>query len=202
VDPTPFCRADGQNCAECLADPDCTEPDTHCENDVCVPDCLAQGCVTDNNPDGEDCAHAKIVGRLDAINLVTYSGDTTGDGDDDDLSTNDSDCWDAKYDNFFRIYLIAGDQLDADLYGLEWEFDAMMKLYSGTDCADNGENDLISCTNDGGDGNDESLTYVAPADGWYTLVVDGRSAFSNEEDYGYYDLDIVLTCVDTNCCCP
>lgn len=28
--------------------------------------------------------------------------------DDDDLSTNKSACWDAKYDRFYRIYLLAG----------------------------------------------------------------------------------------------
>lgn len=199
---TPFCRPDGTGCVECLGNPDCTAPDTHCDNFVCVPDCLAQGCATDNSPSGEECGNAKIVGRLDASTTISYSGDTTGDGDDDDLSGGGSVCYDAKYDNFYRIYLITGDELVVDLHSLEFDFDAMLKLYSGTDCADNGESDLISCYNGGGNGSSEGFTYTATADGWYTVVVDGRYAFSDDYDYGNYTIDLSLTCTQANCCCP
>jgi hypothetical protein len=188
-------------CVECLSNTDCPEADTHCEDNACVPDCLAEGCATDDTPSGEECAQAKIVGRTDAMSVALYSGDTTGDGNDDDLSSGGGDCYDAKYDNFYRIYLLAGDQLDVELHGLDGDFDAMLKLYEGTDCAANGDTDLVGCYQSGYDGDPESLTHVAGSDGWYTIVVDGRYAFADHYDYGGYDLDISLTCVEVDCCC-
>lgn len=202
VDPTPACRPDILECVECVEATHCPLATDLCESYECVSTCQAEGCTTDNGPDGETCGAAKIVGRIDAISGAFYTGDTTGDGDDDNLSTNDSDCWDAKYDNFYRMYLMVGDQLQVTLDPQESDFDAMMKLYAGIDCADNGEDDLIDCYDQAYDGGTETLSHTATADGWYTVVVDGRMAFSDDYDYGAYQVTFTLTYGPSGSCCP
>jgi hypothetical protein len=148
------------------------------------------GCTSDTAPDGESCGAAKIVGRIDAIAGVNYNGDTTGDGNDDDLGTNDSACWDAKYDNFYRLYLYDGDSLTVNLDVQDNDFNGMMKLYEGVVCENGG--DSYTCYNDNGDGGDESLAYVAVGDGWRTVVVDGRMAFNDDYDWGPYNIAFSL----------
>lgn len=198
----PVCNGDTLQCVMCVVDGDCPGATDICEGEVCVTTCLADGCTTDTAPSGETCPAAKLVGRPDALAGAFYSGDTTGDGDDDNLSTNDSDCWDAKYDNFYRVYLMVGDQLAVTLTPTDSEFDAMMKLYSGIDCEANGDGDLIDCYDSSYDGGAESLSYTATADGWYTVVVDGRMAFTEDHDWGTYNLTLNLTCATAGCCCP
>ncbi len=174
------------------------------DTSACV-NCLPQGCTTDNTPHGEECPSAKIIGRTEALTGYHHDGDTTGDGNDDDLPSGEGAvCYDAKYDNFFRIYLLANERLDVELDPIDWDFDAMLKLYTGTDCegGSNGYADLVSCYNAASDGGVEDFTYFASADGWVTIVVDGRYAFSSDYDYGDYDLDVTLTCNHANCCCP
>jgi hypothetical protein len=153
------------------------------------------------SPNAKKCGTAIVVGRSQAKPGAYYSGDTTGDGDNDDLGTNQTKCWDAKYDNFYRIWVLQGETLKADLSPLEYDFDAMLKLYEGTTCAGDGVDDLISCYHAGGDGVKESFTYTATKSGWYTIVVDGRSAFSDEYDWGKYNLVVTLTCNTPDCAC-
>ncbi len=178
---------------------------TSCSFDTsgCV-NCAPQGCVTDNGPDAEDCGSAKIIGRTDALAGYTYNGDTTGAGDDDNLPSGlGTDCYDAKYDNFFRIYLLSGERMDVTLDPIDYDFDAMLKLYTGTDCdgGSNGYSDLVDCYQSAYDGGTESFSYTATQDGWLTIVVDGRFAFSDDYDYGEYTLDVSITCNHANCCC-
>jgi hypothetical protein len=78
----------------------------------------------------------------------------------------------------------------------------MLKLYRGTSCYKGGS-DPIDCWNTGGDGKPDSFSsVVAPADDWYTIVVDGRMAFSEDFDYGTYRLTVRLGCAKPDCCCP
>jgi len=209
---TPVTCGDG---IACTVDA-CVEPAGTCSftpddgmcaaDESCVPGvgcsaCSAMGCAGGGG-DGEECGSAIVVGRTAAMGGAVFDGDTTGDGDDEDVSSSlGSDCWDAKYDNFYRVYLVAGDRLDVALDVMESDFDAMLKLYSGTNCAGGGTDDLLSCTNDGFDGRDESFSYTAAADGWYTIVVDGRLAFNDDYDWGRYRLTVTLACSDAGCCC-
>lgn len=162
--------------------------------------CMAEGCAAGGG-DGTRCDRAIVVPRPAATSTAFYMGDTTGDGDNDDLSSGSSDCWDAREDNFYRIYLLAGERLQVVLDPQEVEFNSMLKLYSGTNCEGSGDSDLIGCYNDGSDGRDDTLDYTATADGWYSIVVDGRRAFSDDRDFGRYVLRVTLTCSEAGCCC-
>ena len=200
--PTPFCAPGGAGCVACLGDGDCVAPEVCRDDFVCGPLCEASGCASNLAPDAKKCDRAQTIGRLDATQTAFLSGDTTGDGDDDNLTTNRTACWDAKYDNFYRIYLKAGDAIHVVLDPTTASFDSMLKLYRGTDCQANGTDDLVDCYNPGSDGQDDTFDWTAGADGWVTLVVDGRSAFSDEGDWGSYVLRVTLACADDGCCCP
>jgi hypothetical protein len=199
----PFCAPDASRCVECRGDGDCLAPEVCGASRACIPPCSAEGCASDLARDARTCGAAITVGRLDATRTAFLSGDTTGDGDNDNLSTNRTACWDAKYDNFYRIWLVSGDRIDVVLDPQSASFNSMLKLYRGIDCEGgaNGDSDLVDCYNPGSDGADDLFSYTAPADGWVTIVVDGRSAFDDERDYGPYVLRVTLTCANEGCCC-
>jgi len=120
-----------------------------------------------------------------------------------------SECWDASYDNFYRIFLMPGEKLSVTATPDDLYFDLMLKIYTGTECDDDkagwfDKNDkyLLGCYNSGWDDEPESFQYSAAAQGWYTVVVDGRQVGPEEEDWGAYEIQITLTCTQSNCCCP
>ena len=196
----PFCGSKSLGCVQCLADPDCPEY-THCDGGTCKPDCLAEGCATDVAPDGKKCSKARIIGRTNAQSGFLYKSDTTNAGNNDDLSTTKSDCWDAKYDHFYRIWLFVGETVELTTSVFDYDFDVMMKLYQGTLCDDSGANPIV-CVDDGSDGKPETKVFTATQDGWITIVVDGRMSWNDDYDWGEYSLAAKLTCSTPNCCCP
>jgi len=198
------CDPDG-NCVECVLHEDC-DKGLFCDSGVCTDMCnTAQGCDSDEGPDGEKCGKAKIIGRKAALAGYVHNGDTSYDGDNDNLSfplfQDKPECWDATYDNFFRLYLYPGDVLNVTLTPTDSEFNSMLKLYNGTGCESGG--DAYQCFNQGDDGQPDSIVdWTAPSEGWFTVVVDGRTFLDDDsEDYGTYTLQVQLTCDDPNCCC-
>ncbi len=199
---TPMCRPDGQGCIACLLDEHCGA-NFHCDNGACIPNCAAQGC-TGVLTEAKKCSSPIVVGRLEAKTGKVYTGDTYNDGNDDDQDSplfGSSLCWDAQADNFYRIYLVAGDVLVVNLTTTKATFDTMLKLYRGTTCDGNGDADLVSCYNGKSDGGAETINYTATADGWFTVVVDGRMAGTEDADFGPYSISISLSCGYANCCC-
>ncbi len=212
-----YCPPDGAGCVECFEDAHCPAGE-HCgEAQTCVPDCAAEGCTTDAGPSADKCSQAVIVGRVDAADDgATFLGDTEDDSNDDDLSMGwlpPSKCYDDGEDHFYRIWLRPGETIAVELDVQDNYFDAMLKLYEGTECDEDNvgifdDNDayLVDCWNDDGEGDDESFAWVATGEGWHTVVVDGRDSYDYDEwpddgDYGEYAITITLTCTEENCCC-
>lgn len=205
------CAPDASGCVECLEDGHCADLFICDESFHCVPDCIAPtGCASDLSPSRKKCSEAWVIGRVDAKDGAHLVGDTYQESNDDDLNyfLEHSECWDASYDHFYRIYLLPGETISVLLVPKEQWFDAMLKLYTGTECDENdagifSSNDkyLIQCWNDDGDGDPENFSYQVAEEGWYTIVVDGRQS-GEDEDWGMYELDITLTCTQDNCCCP
>ena len=205
------CAPDASGCVECLEDGHCAALFVCDEAFHCIPDCIAPGgCSSDHSESGKKCSEAWLVGRVDAKGTAHFEKDTYQESNDDDLNyfLDHSECWDASYDHFYRLYLFAGETIAVLLTPKEAAFDAMLKLYTGTECDEDGagifsSNDkyLIQCWNDDGDGDPENFSYQIPEEGWYTIVVDGRQS-GEDEDWGVYELDITLTCNQDNCCCP
>lgn len=197
------CKPDGSACVACVTDAHCPA-NQHCNaNNECVPNCSALGCqgATAN---GYKASSAILIGRLDASDGYTSSGDTTNAGNNDDTPSSlfgSTDCWDAAYDMFYRIYLVAGDTFYFTVTPTSDVFDVMLKLYNGVDGDDNGEDDLIQCYNEGSDYDPETLTHTATVDGWITVVIDGRRSFTEDHDWGPFTVQASLTCGQPNCCC-
>jgi len=200
--PTPFCIAGA--CRQCRTADDCPATWACGADGACIDPCAGTlGCAADYTPSGLKCSTAKVIGRTVAAGGINIDGDTTGDGDDDNLPSLGvtPECWDAQVDDFFRVYVRPGDKLTAigrPLYSL---YQMSLKLYRGTSCAANWKNDLVDCQWKAGDGNPETITWTAATAGWVTIVVDGASAFDTEEDWGPYRLTVNLACADANCCC-
>jgi len=198
---TPFCRSGA--CRQCRGDSDCPAYWRCNAEGTCFDPCAGtQGCASDLAPAGKTCATPKVVGRTAAAAGFTTSGDTTNQGNNDDLpSIGGPDCWDARYDLFYRVWLRAGDDLTLTATPKTSTFQVSLKLYRGTSCAASWKTDLLSCRYDAGDGKPETITWRADQAGWYTVVVDGASAFDDQQDWGPFTLKVGLGCVDSDCCC-
>jgi hypothetical protein len=170
---------------------------------VCLDPCLGTlGCTSDSTPDGKTCSKAKVIGRKVAMAGTTVTGDTTNQGNNDDLPSFGTDCWDGQVDVFYRVWLRVGDRLNLTATPLESDYRMSLKLYRGTSCKSNYESDMVTCQHKNGDGKAESIVYTATNTGWHTIVVDGASSFSEEGDWGRYSLAVSITCNDVGCCCP
>ena len=212
-----WCPPDGAGCVECFEDGHCPAGE-HCGGaQTCVPDCVAQGCASLTGPGGDKCGQAIVVGRLDAADGgATFLGDTEDGSNDDDLEQGwlpPAKCYDDGEDHFYRIWLRPGETLAVQLDVQDNYFDAMLKLFEGTECDDddagffeNNDADLVDCWNGDGEGDDESFAWTSTGEGWYTVVVDGRDeyvydAWPDDGDYGAYAITLTLTCTEQNCCC-
>lgn len=175
-----------------------------------MPNCSPSGCTSDLTPNGYKCSTAKVIGRVDAMTgyseavSITDSFKNSDDlpsslFDPPDLPDDDVKCWDALNDAFWRVWLFAGETLTATLSAVQSDYDPMMKLYKGTTCKANWEQDLIHCYQNGGTGKGETLSHKATVDGWYTVVVDGRHSSDLAE--GKFTFKLSVTCKDAGCCC-
>ena len=195
-----FCSTDGTHCLDCDESHVCPA-NKQCVDELCV-DCQAQGCQGDASPVGETCASAKVIGRIAAVSGYSTTGDTENDGNNDDLpSFGGPDCWDAKFDNFFRIWLVQGDLVTIVADPGPADFNMSLKLYQGIACHDDWENEFVVCEWQENGGASETIVHTASQDGWFTIVVDGAAFSYDEYDWGAYDLYVSLNCADAGCCC-
>ena len=190
-------------CVPCVTSQHCTGG-LLCVNNLCVPPCIGvEGCADEGSQTSNECGTAKVMGRTTLFTSDGYmiAANTTSAGNDDDLATTETDCFDGKYDQFYRFYMKKAETITvtADPVAAAWDFDIMLKLYAGTTCKAGGS--PISCTDDGYDGASETVTHSASADGWYTVVVDGRLAFADAQDYGAYNLVAKLMGNKAPLCC-
>lgn len=126
-------------------------------------------------------------------------------GNNDDLSS--SYCRDGGPDQFFRVYLMAGELLSIQLVSPR-ELDMNVKVYRGiqgdeTDALMGCKDDDGQISLDFGSGMNtydlETYPFVPAADDWYTVVVDGAT----QDDLAQYLLEMsLLNCSDPDCCCP
>jgi len=141
---------------------------------------------------------------------VAWDGETSSSqGNNDDIGTflngGPTKCWDASYDHFYRIWLRPGDHVTVHMKNKASLFDAMLKFYHGpTKChigSGMGDDNLVDCYNNNGDGGDEQFSHTATKEGWHYIVVDGRRSFTEDADWGAYTLTVTLTCAEVGCCC-
>jgi len=165
------------------------------------------GPVMENGKTYGDTAAYPYIASRQALYLrgQMWNPDNQDADNDDDLSS--SYCRDAGPDQFFRVYLMAGELLSIRLTGPE-DIDLNLKVYRGVDGDDAA--DLQDCKDEefryydsriGGGGyfDVELYPFEVPADDWYTVVVDGATS----DDLAQYLLEMsLLNCTDTYCCCP
>ncbi len=197
-------------CVGCIQDNDCGTAFVCIENHCVLKPCTgSEGCFGPNNTSpGAVCSMAKVIGRLDAFEQFTYAGNTEGAGDND--AVGDSALWgacpDAGPDQFYKIYLKAGDELtvsaDPSDSGVLTKYNLVLKLYKGDACDSTDAAGPILCKNDSPGGQPEGFGYPASEDGWVTIVVDGTSLVAESAASGDYTITVNLACSDDNCCCP
>jgi hypothetical protein len=186
----------GGACGTCAAPAVCGT-DGRCA----APTCAVQGCDT-GTQNRDRCTGARIIGRRTASGSSGYriSDDTCYASDRFDDSTS---CWDAGADHAYRIFMRAGERIDVSLE-VDWacpaydtySWRATLKIFANTGCTDALCANKVYCEDN--IGSSHSTSYTATADSWYVIVVDGSSAFDDEEDYV---LTVRLTCAVAGCEC-
>ena len=144
--------------------------------------------MVNNSP--HTCASAYIIGRAEAQSGFTFNGDTTnagGNSTDKCGSTTVQANWDSGYDEFFRIWLYVGDEIDFSMAG---NFSERLKVHANDSCS--------GAANFCG-GFTTTLSYTAQVEGWHTVVVDGASL--TFEDWGPYTFTLTLTPGPNDCSC-
>lgn len=153
---------------------------------------------------GPTAAYPFFVSRQ-ALSLRTqrWNPDNQNAGNNDDLPS--SYCRDAGPDQFFRVYLMAGELLNIQLVS-PLELNLNLKVYRGIQ--GNDPNALMGCKDDDvrfyhpglkDDFDLETYPFEAPAEDWYTVVVDGAT----RDDLAKYLLEMtLLNCAGPDCCCP
>ncbi len=156
--------------------------------------CEQRHCTGQGSASAQECnpSSSLLVGRAEARDGVIISGDTTNVSDAiDELSF--MGCFDNGPDVFARIFLESGDELELLLETMESTFDMALFVYAGDQCSA-----PLTCSDSGFGGDAESVDFVAPNDGWYTIAIQGALS----EDQGPYELTMTLTCGIGDCCCP
>ena len=82
--------------------------------------------------------------------------------------------------------------------GIAKAWDAVLKVYDSTGCTDRTCAAVASCHTAV---SPYTETLVAPAEGWYTIVVDGKTGSAVNDDSGTYTLTVKLTCKTGACEC-
>jgi Cys-rich repeat protein len=203
--PSPKCLDQGatSKCVECLANTDCTGGKVCNTSNACVdPGCPppADSCTT-GTQNRSGCANARIIGRKTATTTNGYKlSDSTCYAS--DKFDDSSGCWDANSDHAYRLYMRQGETASIDIQS-GWDcassyssWNVTLQIWGNSGCG------ALTCTNKLAcqyNNYKQSRVFVAPADGWYIIVVDGSSAFDDEGDYTF---TVKLTCKVAGCECP
>jgi hypothetical protein len=148
-----------------------------------------------------------VISRKTAAAGFVKSDNTCSATDDED---NGSGCFDAGADHTYKLFLRTGDSLSVALDSSQrcidsTLYDATLKIYApqGAACAipvancDGAQNTGKLVCDDYVD--TKARVVVAATDGWYSVIVDGSTAFDDEGDY---KLTVKLTCITPACECP
>jgi hypothetical protein len=159
-----------------------TDADSDSDTDTTVCQVPSEANSDGNIDNPEDCANAKIIRRNGSSSLTT--GEYGGNDGLYDYDGDDSSCASGS-DNYFRIFLLAGETLIATKISCAWDdsnSDCFFALYkSNTPCTGVTCDTMISCTDMG-----TSIDHTATTDGWYHIVVDSDDSISTpSNDYSF-----------------
>jgi hypothetical protein len=150
-------------------------------------------CADDRTGDRATCATAWIVGRAGAI--ADIAGETYGAGDDGACGSGEGE----GLDQFYRIYLLAGETLDATMTDPDWKIDPVLALYAPAAAGTAASCEAVLECADAVVYGSESFSHTADVTGWYTIAAD-----SNEDApdlaYDAYTLRLSVDCTgDCGC---
>ncbi|MFH0900123.1 MAG: M4 family metallopeptidase [Pseudomonadota bacterium] len=199
---------------ECTTDQDCidlygTAYTCYEVNNTCYPSCATpeEYCYS-GSQDTESCSTAQVISRTladdatgtnVAVNLAgagsAYAGtceSAAGTGEED----------------FYRIYLFAGESLSVTMTGADSDFNAILLLFQApTDnckagCSTTTQKQCVNAL-PSSVGNESFSSYVAPANGWYLVAVDidtwDAGCGNGADTYCTCSLNVKLTCPGGTC---
>jgi hypothetical protein len=207
---TPYCQVTGatSQCVQCLVNGNCATGQT-CVNGTCVSTCNApaSACGSTGDQNG-GCSGAYTISRTTAQstfeepddyglcnrsdNFGTVAGCESGGGSGADAE--------------YKLFMKTGESIHVTLTrGAStcvsgWANTISLKIY-GTPCSADCSSCPQTCSTVEycAQSNSQSTTFVAPASGWYDIVVDTRD---QGDVGGVYDLKVTLTCPGGTCTCP
>jgi Cys-rich repeat protein len=204
---TPKCS--GATCVECTSNADCAA-----QGKVCGPanTCIAGGCSpptaacqTSGSQDG-GCLNAYVISRTAAGSTSGFTVNNTygmclRNNDFTDNTCGGGTGSDAEYKLFMRMGETAAIQLTrgSSTCTIGWAGTISLKIFEAAcDAACNCPKTCstnVYCTQS----NSQSPMFVAPADGWYTIVVDTVGPVDDKG--GVFYLNVKLACAGGNCAC-
>jgi len=172
-----------------------------CQDNVCIPDCKALGCLGVPSVPGGDCKAPRTAGRLPVSQGIVLAGNTATAANEEPPGGEADDCPDAAQEQLVTLFLTTGDTLSVELIPMDPLFAATLKIRSGQGCVEGVVPPLLGCSAGGGDGEPESLEVTTDGDVWVTVVVDGAVGGKGPHDFGFYLLKLDLECAREGCCC-
>ncbi|MCC6217386.1 MAG: hypothetical protein IT376_21185 [Polyangiaceae bacterium] len=199
---TPHCLDQGgtASCVQCRTTADCAAGTCDAAHACATPTCTppASACASGGSQDG-GCGNPYRISRTEAgaAGGFTVAG-TWGLCGRNDQFNGGCDTR-AGGDAEYRVFARAGETLDVSLARgsstctIGWSGTISLRIYQDA-CADCGACPAPTCATQAycTIANSQTPSWVAPADGWYTLVVDSNGPA--EDKGGVFTLNVKLTC--------
>jgi hypothetical protein len=205
---TPKCN--GTSCVECLTSAECAAGEMCDGAGTCTPvlGCVppATACTSGGSQDG-GCANAYRISRIDA---GTAAGFTVNNGyglcNRANNFTTGNCGGNTGSDAEYRLFMRQGENANITLTRgnstclIGWAGTISLKIYQAA-CSADCSSCPQTCSTIGYcvQNNNQNTNFVAPSDGWYTIVVD--SAGPVEDKGGVFYLNVKLTCAAGSCAC-
>lgn len=205
---TPRCLDQGSSssCVQCLTTADCTGGLVCGAAHTCIASCVppSTACSSAGSQDG-GCSNPYRISRTAAGGSSGFSVSNTyglcGRSNNFNGSCDSSNGSDAEY----RLFMLQGETAAVTLSRgsstctIGWSGTISLRIYQDTcsncaACATPTCSTQPYCTTS----NSQNPNFVAPADGWYTFVVDSKGPV--EDKGGVFSLNIKLTCAGTCGC--
>ncbi len=205
---TPHCN--GASCVECLTAADCNVGEDCGPASTCIPavGCVppAAACTTGGTQDG-GCANPYRISRNDAGTASGFTvNNTYGLCNRANNFTTGNCGGNTGSDAEYRLFMLKGETANitltrgASTCTIGWAGTISLKIYEAAcnaDCTMCPQtcSTIDHCVQN----NNQNTNFVAPSDGWYTIVVD--SAGPVDDKGGVFYLNVKLTCSGGSCAC-
>ncbi|MBX3125614.1 MAG: hypothetical protein KF718_02820 [Polyangiaceae bacterium] len=203
---TPKCS--GNSCVECTSNAQCASGQVCTANTCitpvgCTPPSTA--CTTAGSQDG-GCTNSYRIPRTTAGSVSGFTVNNTY-GLCNRANNFTGGCAGTGSDAEYRLFMRQAETVDVTLTRgsstctIGWSGTVSLKIYQAAPCSSDCTSCPLTCNTIAYclQSNNQNTAFVAPSDGWYTIVVDSQGPV--EDKGGVFYLNVKLSCAGGNCAC-